>query len=757
MWKRAFSTWLQAQSLPAVKSLHLLTNPQLIQLSQQLALHQHTDSVSVQHLLAPYLKLVAARTGTMSKEELVVLTTAAARNAFLRPVLVETVRKLTPNVARMTFEESLEVAKAVTASTPLLPEVKELLTALAKELTEEDEMELFEKPLSSFSTAFKAFGSAQVGDGDFYKSLVDILLVPHMLQSIPTSQLIRMGVYLRRVKKIAGRGGFGLFAEIEKRVWDDIHQNRNIAIPTLLRVFGDLIPAGLGSNKLQLLLEFTLFKQLSNPQSQITTAQLVQLLLDSSNYIFKYKPLFLLLQQLVEDSMDRLSAKELVKVFWSLGKNNKECRKVMEGLVGKIREKVGKEGCNLRSLTFVLNGCLNAGQTDEELMSFWHAQLKTFEMSEKDIHYWVKSLGLLAACDIRDNDLLSSLLKLTSESSIPIKGSDLVRLLCMSEPALVTPHLLPLQRLLLPQFPEMPLSQLARLAYVVGRVPGFSSTFLSLLETELQKRNLMTLKPTDLAAACYSLADSLQVTFIHSSVPAVKHFLDVLRKRVVEIESDSEDEGETVVQEEEIQFGAQWEMTASALVQFCWTLLAADVNTAGFWSDRLVTSLKKIRLNSGKFEVNHWKATAMAIQGKDEYFSTVDGPHFAQLLNVLSVLRGIDQASPLLEGVSKEAISVSPFMLPDSDFLAQLQSFSHNHLHQEYPGSWDRLLNRIDILLPGNTCLLAYSPHQLSSGKLRACHLFKHKILEMQGYAVRPVLQTDWNSSDEAARIRLFS
>lgn len=693
----------------------------------------------------------------MTKEELVRLTTAAAFNPFLKPVLVETARKLTQEVMRMTYEESLEVAKAVTSATVLVPEVKELLTALAKELTEEDEMELLEKPLSSFSAVLKAFSSAQVGDGDFYKSFVDILLVPHMLQSIPTLQLIRMGVYLRRVRKIAGRGGFGLYAEIEKRIWDDIHQGRNTTIPTLLRIFGDLVPAGLGSNKLQLLLEFTLFKQLSNPQSQVTTAQLVQLLLDSSNYIFKYKPLFLLLQQLVEDAMDRLSAKELVKVFWSLGKNNKDCRKVIERLAGKIREKVGKEGCNLRNLTFVLNGSLNAGQTDSELMAFWYSQLKSFEMNEKDVHYWVKSLGILAACDIRDNNLLSSLLTLVCESSTPIKGSDIVRLLCLSEPALIIPHLLPLQRLLLPQFPEMPLSQLARLAYVVGQVPGFSSTFLSLLETELQKRNLMTLKPTDLAAACSSLSDSLSVTFVHYSLPAVKHFLDVLRKRVVEVESESEEEGETVVQEEEIQFGAQWEMTATALVQFCWTLLAADFNTPRFWSDRLVTSLKKIRLNSGKFEVNHWKATAMAIQGKDEYFSTVDGPHFALLLNILAVLRGFDQARPLLEGLSKESISTSAYMLPDNDFLAQLQSFSNAYLKHTYTGSWDQLLNRIDILLPGQICLLAYSTHQLSSGKLRACHLFKHKILEMQGYIVRPILQTEWNSSDETTRNRLFS
>lgn len=759
MWSRVFSTLLQARNLPAAKSLHLLTNAQLIQLSQQLASHQQTDSNSVHHLLSPYLKLVTARTVTMTKEELVQLTTSAASNPFLKPILVESVRRLTPNVAILSFEESVDIAKAITSTVPLFPAAKELLTAIAKEITEEGEPELLEKPLSTFTTALKAFSSAQVGDGDFYKSFVDILLSPAMLQSIPTLQLIRLGVYLRRVKRIAGRGGFGLYTEIEKRLWDDIHQNRNIAIPTLLRVFGDLIPAGLGSNKLQLLLEFTLFKQLSNPENQITTAQLVQLLLDSSNYIFKYKPLFLLLQQLVEDSMDRLSSKELVKVVWSLGKNNKDCGKVIDGLVGKIRAKMESEGCSLRSMTFVLNACLNAGKTDPNLMDFLHTKLKSFEMNEKDVHYWVKSLGILAACDIRDNDLLTALLQLVSQSEIPIKGSDIVRLLCLleSQLSLLTPHLVGLQRLLIPQLVDMPLSQLARLAYVAGRVPGFSSTFLTLLETTLQQQNLMSLRPTDLAAACFSLSDSLQVSFTKVSTPAIKHFLDVLRKRVVEIDSDTEDEGETVVQEEEIQFGAQWEMTASALVQFCWTLLAADVN-AGFWSERLVNSLRKIRLDgNGKFEVNHWKATAMAIQGKDEYFSTVDGPHFAMLLNILAVLRGIDQAKSMLDGISKETISEGSFMRADPTFLSQLQTFYKDNFQQESQGSWDQLLNRIDILLPGRICLLPYSPHQLCTGRLRACHLFKHKILELQGYTVRSVLQSEWDSSGQATRLLLFS
>ena len=764
MWtRRAVATVMQTRMLPAIKSLRLLTNEQLIQLSQQLAEHSTTEETG-KELLAPYVKLVTARTGTMTKEELVKMTGITANSDFLRPVLEESIRKLTPSAAKMTYEECVEVAKVIAnagMSVRASTYSQELLWTLSKILTQEDEISLLSKPTHSFTTLLQSFSSLQIGDGDFYQSLVAILLSPGKVASLSTLQLLRLSVYLRRVHKIAGRGGFGLYAELETRLWDDFHNNRNIDIPTLLRIYGDLIPAGLCSNKLQLLLEFTLYKQLSDPNNRITQAQLVQLLLDSSNYVYKYKPLFRLLQRLVEDVIERLNGKEMVKIVWALGKNNKDCGRIMDLLIGKIREKVENEGCNLRNFTFLLNGCLNGGKTDSELMSYFHTKLKKFDMVESDIHYWVKSLSILAACDIPDPELVNSLLVLITEANPgTVKASDIVRLLCLCETqqTLVSPHLLTLQKHLLPQLPTMPYSHLARLAYITSKIPGFSDTFLTLLETQLTNGNLMTLKPTDLACACHSLTDAMRVKFVHSSLPAVKNFVDVLRKRVVEVGSDSEDEEESVVQEEEIMFGAQWEMTATALVQFCWVLIAADINSPTFWSDRLFSSLHKIRLNPNtKFSLNHWKSTAMALQGNDEYFSTVDGAHFSMLLNVVAMLQGMDKAGSLLSpGISKDSISDFPYMSADKDYASEVESFYKAQFKSEPRSSHDKLLNRIDIELPNKVCVLLYSPEQLLAGRLRACHLFKHRVLELQGYTVRPVLQTDWVSLDPPARVNLF-
>ena len=80
-------------------------------------------------------------------------------------------------------------------------------------------------------------------------------------------------------------------------------------------VISYIISGNIGSNDLKALLEFTLFRFLANPKNQITITRLCEVLKSFTHYIITYKPLDLLLKQLVKDSLNLLTPKELISIL----------------------------------------------------------------------------------------------------------------------------------------------------------------------------------------------------------------------------------------------------------------------------------------------------------------------------------------------------------------------------------------------------------------------------------------------------------
>jgi len=120
-----------------------------------------------------------------------------------------------------------------------------------------------------------------------YEHLSKMLTDHRYFDLMSVTKLSKIAYYLARTTVTRAYGGFGIYHDIETKIYNLIHQGKLESLQDLIEVTCNMIGNNIGSNRTHALLELKLYKQLSKPDKEFTAGRLTRLVRAFTYYQFK--------------------------------------------------------------------------------------------------------------------------------------------------------------------------------------------------------------------------------------------------------------------------------------------------------------------------------------------------------------------------------------------------------------------------------------------------------------------------------------
>lgn len=528
--------------------------------------------------------------------------------------------------------------------------IKQIFTVLGKEFEEADSEELKLLKFSELESLLANYTLKNVGSALFYHVISDCMMIHPDFPTLKYQHLARLAYYFARTPVSKTRAA-KFIETVESRLWNGIHQGNLSEMEEITGVVGYIIPANICSNELRALLEFTLFRLLADPKNQITISRLCKVITAFTHYIIAYRPLDLLLRQLVKDSLEGITAKELVQVLWAYCRHNKADSEFVVVLLKKLMEIVPNSGLPFRHFTYLMNSVVNCGVQLEGLDEFIDEYcLKCSETQSIQDHYIVKALSLMR----KGKFLETGMSELMNGERLPINHpQDLSRtfLMVLENEKLQNPEFIQfLNNRALKASKNMRPTEIARCVYSLSRLNKGDPKLYDHLSQEMLKFNLTTLGPVSLGISCLGFGLVSQENFCMKALPAINDIFHKYQKIEYENYSDTDDEDFSnnkliLLNTEELEFTT--DLPASAVVQMAWLVASVGIKDPSFWNEKLINKLKSVQPTNNAYMLNPWIWTAKTLRDEEQFITAVDPFHSALLWQVLRlIVAGYNEPSP---------------------------------------------------------------------------------------------------------------
>ena len=527
--------------------------------------------------------------------------------------------------------------------------IKEVFTVLGKEFEEADSEELRLLKFSDLECLLANYTLKNLGSAMFYHVISDCMMIHPDFANLKYQHLARLAYYFARTP-VSKERGVKFLQTVESRLWDGIHQGRISEMEEITGVVGYIIPGNIGSNDLRALLEYTLFRFLADPKNQITISRLCKVVTSFTHYIIAYKPLDLLLKQLVKDSLDTMTAKELVQVLWAYSRHNKAETEFFTVLLRKLIETVPKAQLPFRHFTYLMNSVLNTGTQFEGLDEFIDEYcLKCVETQGIQDHYLVKALSLM-----RTGKFLEvGVSELMNGERLPIsRPQDLSRTLLMAlenEKVQKDEFIRFLRDRAGKAIGNMKASEIARCVYSLARLNKGEPRVYDQFSQEILKTDLSKLDPVHLGISCLGFGMVCHEKFCLKVLPAVNDTFHKYQKIEYDDYSDTDEEDVNknkliLLNTEDLEFTT--DLPASAVVQMAWLVASVGIKDPSFWNEKLIKKLRSVQSTTNPYMLNPWIWTAKTLRDEEQFITAVDPFHSALLWQVLKlVVSGYNEPS----------------------------------------------------------------------------------------------------------------
>lgn len=519
--------------------------------------------------------------------------------------------------------------------------IKKLFRVVCEELEEFEYAEFRALPLHQIEQLLANYSLKNLGSSVLYEILSETLMASKEFPGLAYQHLAKLAYYFSRAQ-LAKQKSAKFMKTTEEILWNAIHQGQLTEMEEITGVISYIIPGNIGSNDLRSLLEFTLFRFLADPKQQITITRLCQVLTSFTHYIISYRPLDHLLKQLVKDSLQSLTAKELIQIIWAYSRHNKADQEFTRLMVNRALEILPTSNLSFRHFTYFLNSIANTNLMSAEISKATsNYALKCIESQQIQDHYLIKALSLTT-----DEELLNAGIEelLGPKRLPPSHPTDLSRtLVLLSE----TPMLNTIETFskFTGKIPEsvvyMKPQQIARSVYSLAKSNLGEPKHYKLLENQILQSDLTKLQPVDLGVSCLSFGLIGMEKFCHKALSAVNDCFHKYQKREYEDYSDTDQDDYSsnkliLVNEQELEFTS--EIPASAVVQMAWMAASLGVDDKNFWTEKLIQKLQRVLISGQEFSLNQWAWTAKSLREEEEFVTAVDKFHFALLQQVLSLI-----------------------------------------------------------------------------------------------------------------------
>jgi hypothetical protein len=518
-----------------------------------------------------------------------------------------------------------------------------LFKSLGSEIENSEFIEIKGLPFHRLEQLLATYTLKNYGSGLFYEMMSEAILSHDAFPKLAYKHLARLAYYFSRAltAKIKGKK---LINQVESILWDAIHQGKLCEMEEITGVVSYIVPSNIGSNDLRALLEFTLYRFLSNPQQQITVARLCEVTSSFTHYIIKYQPLDQLLKQLVKDCLPELSAKELVQVLWSYARHNKAEPDFIALLLARAKEIIPASKLRFRHFTFLLNAVTNTGISDPSTLSFIaDYSLHCLRSQAIQDHHLVKAISLIQSGSFPS----LALAELNSPYRLPSSHpADFTRALIAvhENPELWSPETFAFFTGKATEvLGSLRPAQAGQTAYCLARLNIAEPRLYDLLAGRLLASDLSRLAPVDLGVACLGFGLVGHKKFCEQALSAVNDcfhkYRNVQYDDAEDTDQDDLQQGRLIrLTESDLEFTS--EITASATVQMAWLAASMGVDDPAFWTERLMDKLRSVQQSQNEYRLNPWVWTAKTLRDEEEFIVCVDRFHYALLMQVLAVVGG---------------------------------------------------------------------------------------------------------------------
>lgn len=627
--------------------------------------------------------------------------------------------------------------------------IKALYSTLCEEIEEFEFNDLKSLPFHKIEAILANYSLKNLGSGLFYELIAKVIMKHADFPKLAYQHLAKLAYYFSRAP--AGKNKSSEFMKnVENTFWNAIHQGKLKDMEEITGLISYLIPGNIGSNDFRALLEFTLFRFLTNPKNQITISRLTQVVTAFTHYNITYKPLDFLLKQLVKDSLQNLSSKELVQILWAYCRHNKAELEFIQLLLKRATEIIPESKLAFRHFTFLMNAVINSGIEDPSLKEFIdNYSIKCLRNSKVQDHHLVKALSLL-----EDGPFLKEgMTSLLHENRLPSNHTkDLSRTFILVNENEKLQNLETIETLtnkLAESKDHMRSYHAARCAYSLARLNRGELKHYKLLEDSILKEPLEKLTPIDLGVACLGFGLIGMQKFCSKALSAVNDCFHKYQKKEYQNYSDTdEDESPAnkliLVNEQDLDFTS--EIPASAVVQMTWMAVLCGVEDPMFWTQKLVDKLTAVKKSDSIYRLNQWIWTAKTLREEEDFIVGVDSYHYALLQQVLSCI-----------GRIREPDLSFQFVKNSSDFIADISRLLSK-------AKIDFKSNAYGIETEGKQIFLYENSHfvfrssgynkQIESKDLLGTVIMQKRALEKQGVQCIEIFRGEWAGLSESERIK---
>lgn len=517
--------------------------------------------------------------------------------------------------------------------------IKTLFNSLGKELEEFDYSDYKLLHFHQLEQLLASYSLKNVGSSTFYQILSELLIARQEFKDIAYQHLAKLAYYFSRAN-MAKRKSMKFIKVTEETLWNAIHQGKITEMEEITGIISYIIPGNIGSNELRALLEFTLFRFLADPTNQITISRLSEVITAFTHYIITYKPLDMLLKQLVKDSIDSLNSKELIQILWAYCRHNKAELEFVNLLITRCKEILLNKTLPFRHFTYLMNSVANTGINDPGVIDFIDSYcVKSLDSQYIQDHYLVKALSLVKNSKFLDRGVQELMNPARLLSTHP---KDITRavVLISENPSVQSEEVLNYFNAKISDAARhMKAQHIARCIYSLSRLNRGSPKAYSLLESKMLEHDLTKMMPVDLGVSCLGFGLVGMSNFCSKAASAVNDCFHKYQKREYEDYSDTDQEDIIenkliLVNEQDLDFTS--ELPASSVVQMAWMVATLEIDDKTFWNSKLVSKLKSISLTSNPYTLNQWLWTAKTLREEEDFITGVDSFHYGLLRQVLN-------------------------------------------------------------------------------------------------------------------------
>ncbi|CAG9332391.1 unnamed protein product [Blepharisma stoltei] len=654
------------------------------------------------------------------------------------------------------------------------PEVNKFLNALAEGIGEFEISDYLNIPLHKIEDILWSYSFKNVGTMHLYKYLANAILIHPDFENASLQNVSKIAYYFSRAQLGRKYGGPEYFKKTEEIIWNGIHQGKVTKIEEIDDIIHYLIPANIGSNDLRALLEYTLFRLLTDPKQSITVVQLLKITTAFTHYIIKYEPLNLLLQQLAKDSLEILNAKQIVQILWAYTRHNKASKDFIYTLVNRLKTLLKTEkDLQFRNFTYLINSLVNSGIKDPEIWKHFDSiSVNYLKESKSDDHYLIKFLSLYGGIGWENNEVYERGIKeLLDNNRLPAEHpKDITRAVIATyeTPAMQTPEFLKhLNTKIFHAANYMKQDEISNTVYSLALLNKGSLDVYSSLENSILNAGLNKIRPQSLGNACLGFGLVGMSAFCKSAMANVIDCFHKHQGRVYEdYESEDEEQQSTnkliLVNDKELAFNIF--LTATSIVQMAWMAAAIGNREQLFWTDKLHESLIKIPMANYRYTINEWIWTAKTMQDEEDFLVALDPFHYGLLQQVLALIppKGVQYENYIKE-LEEKVNSYPPELIEKMEkpkkitpeFLESVIETSKSLGFDVNPNPTHILGMKPDLNINGKDILLydkddyiylSKGFYQLSGTKDLLTHLkLKKQIIKASGRKTFDIFVGDWN------------